>query len=470
MRYLVFAFLLLLFGVGAFAAGLVPLPWVEPAKVAESEQPASASEKAALKSADTSDKGPDNKAHSNRPKTSHQGAPKSARAGTNEQQTASGQPSNERPANRLGVDVARLDPTGSSVIAGFAEPSSRVTVYADDKMVGTTTTDQNGEWLLISSGKIANTDAKITVKRGSDAAPSKSNVGLAGNTKQESKSTSTAATERQTDGASRKPTKTTAVAEASPPKSATVAKKAVAPRRTADDVEGEMIQRLRQLTKDAEKEKARAVARPTDRPQSVTRITQPVSPVAASPQTKIAYLPAPKKSTVDVSRGTAAPAAPALPLSLLNAPSVTPELRPTSGTKVAAATPTTAIDRAASTKPAKLAEALPVPVQYVFRKAEFTKDGREAANVLLEYLKAKGYKSVSLSGHADERGTSAANARLSKRRLERLERFLRAGGYQGELTLLPKGETEKYNGVDRSQFPMEELYQLDRRVEVVAAE
>ncbi len=108
-------------------------------------------------------------------------------------------------------------------------------------------------------------------------------------------------------------------------------------------------------------------------------------------------------------------------------------------------------------------------MQFVYRKAELTPKGREAAALLLKYFLAKDFKDVVLSGHADERGTNRANMALSKQRLLRIEQLLREGGFQGRLKLVPKGETEKYTGVDRSQFDTEELWQLDRRVEVVSA-
>ena len=37
----------------------------------------------------------------------------------------------------------------------------------------------------------------------------------------------------------------------------------------------------------------------------------------------------------------------------------------------------------------------------------------------------------------------------------------------GDLELVPKGKTEPYTGVVRSEYNQEELYQLDRRVELV---
>jgi hypothetical protein len=59
---------------------------------------------------------------------------------------------------------------------------------------------------------------------------------------------------------------------------------------------------------------------------------------------------------------------------------------------------------------------------------------------------------------------------LSKERLETVARFLKAGGYGGELELIPKGKREPFTGVVRSEYPLEDLYQLDRRVELVISQ
>jgi hypothetical protein len=45
--------------------------------------------------------------------------------------------------------------------------------------------------------------------------------------------------------------------------------------------------------------------------------------------------------------------------------------------------------------------------------------------------------------------------------------FLKEGGYTGRLELMPKGESEPFTGVVRSQYSKEDLYQFDRRVELI---
>ncbi|KUO55339.1 MAG: hypothetical protein APF80_05040 [Alphaproteobacteria bacterium BRH_c36] len=112
------------------------------------------------------------------------------------------------------------------------------------------------------------------------------------------------------------------------------------------------------------------------------------------------------------------------------------------------------------------ARTIPIPVQFVYREAAFTEEGQAAVQLLLEYLKISKLDRVTLSGHADERGSDELNMQLSRDRLDAVRDRLRAGGYTGELILLPKGKTEPFAGVDRSALPREDLYQLDRRVEL----
>jgi outer membrane protein OmpA-like peptidoglycan-associated protein len=109
---------------------------------------------------------------------------------------------------------------------------------------------------------------------------------------------------------------------------------------------------------------------------------------------------------------------------------------------------------------------IPLPMQFIYNEAELTDDGKHAVSLLLEYLKLKKLPSITLTGHADERGGPEYNLELSQRRLEAVVRDLRAGGYDGYIELLAKGESEPFMGIDRSRLTSEEAMQLDRRVEL----
>ena len=60
-------------------------------------------------------------------------------------------------------DIARIDPDGTSVFAGRAEPNSAVTITADGKELGTVQADENGEWTFTTEAKIPNPDAKLAL-------------------------------------------------------------------------------------------------------------------------------------------------------------------------------------------------------------------------------------------------------------------------------------------------------------------
>ena len=54
-------------------------------------------------------------------------------------------------APRASFDVVRVAPGGGAVIAGRTEPGAKVTVRAGDKVIGETTADRRGEWVLVPS-------------------------------------------------------------------------------------------------------------------------------------------------------------------------------------------------------------------------------------------------------------------------------------------------------------------------------
>lgn len=140
----------------------------------------------------------------------------------------------------------------------------------------------------------------------------------------------------------------------------------------------------------------------------------------------------------------------------------------------AAAAPRASADVSAATRPAETlrddsrpaSATIPVPMTFMFDEATLTPDGEKTARLLLEYLQLKKYSAITLSGHADERGTTDYNMELSRKRLETVSAFLRSGGYAGKMDLVPKGATEPFKTIDRSKFSRDDLMQLDRRVEL----
>jgi len=116
------------------------------------------------------------------------------------------------------------------------------------------------------------------------------------------------------------------------------------------------------------------------------------------------------------------------------------------------------------------ASVVPVPITFDSGEATMTPQGARAAHLLAEYVRIMKPHTITLSGHADVRGSEDYNFDLSRRRLETIRSFLRRYGYTGELDLLARGKTQPYEGIDRSKASRDEIYQADRRVELRLAE
>ncbi len=108
----------------------------------------------------------------------------------------------------------------------------------------------------------------------------------------------------------------------------------------------------------------------------------------------------------------------------------------------------------------------PAPITFPYDEASLTAVGRQQAATLSEFVRKRNLDTVTLSGHADERGSDEYNMKLSRNRLESVSRFLRESGYTGKLVLVPKGKSEPVLSTDRSKLPKEDAFQLDRRVEL----
>jgi outer membrane protein OmpA-like peptidoglycan-associated protein len=140
---------------------------------------------------------------------------------------------------------------------------------------------------------------------------------------------------------------------------------------------------------------------------------------------------------------------------------------PLSGQSVRVAIASSARPAAADVKAA--APLPPAPITFPYDEASITAAGRKQATALSEFLRQRKLDAVTLSGHADERGSDEYNMRLSRNRLESVARFLRDSGYAGKLVLVPKGRSEPVRSADRGKLSKEDALQLDRRVELQLA-
>jgi outer membrane protein OmpA-like peptidoglycan-associated protein len=346
-------------------------------------------------------------------------------------------PADTPSTGNVALDISRISPDGLSVFAGRAAPDSYVTVKENGQPAGTVKADSNGEWTLSTEHKFAGADPKITFEAA--AAPPAA------------------------------PPPPTVTAETKPTPPAT--SKATS---DAATVAGDVMRKFENLVAEA-REQARkeedqqrkapdekTEARPaTPSTETVTAAASPPPVTQPAPDAVPVAEPTPE---TDRHAGAASPTA--------SAPASAPPAASASTTAPASTPPAASPDRetaVATTEPAQPKAgpaAIPVPIMFVYNEATLTPEGRHAADLLLEYLNLKHLYTVELTGHADERGTTVYNFDLSRDRLDTVSRILKEGGYKGELTLTPKGETEPYMGVDRSKYHGEALFQLDRRVEL----
>jgi outer membrane protein OmpA-like peptidoglycan-associated protein len=136
--------------------------------------------------------------------------------------------------------------------------------------------------------------------------------------------------------------------------------------------------------------------------------------------------------------------------------------------RLAVASPLPPADSGAQAE-ATTSQSAQAPITFLYNDTTFTTEGRRAADSLAKHLIAERPAIVSLSGHADERGSDQYNMELSRRRLTVVADYLRENGFAGKLELIPKGRSAPYLAVDRQALAKEDLFQLDRRVELLRA-
>src|SRR5439155_14280317 len=61
-------------------------------------------------------------------------------------------------------DVVKVGPTGTAVIAGRAEPGSKVTIRDGDKGIGEVTAERRGEWVLVPNQPIGPGDRLLSLE------------------------------------------------------------------------------------------------------------------------------------------------------------------------------------------------------------------------------------------------------------------------------------------------------------------
>jgi outer membrane protein OmpA-like peptidoglycan-associated protein len=341
-------------------------------------------------------------------------------------------------------DVARIDPNGWSVFAGTAPANASVTVTADGVTVGTAKADENGEWSLSADHRFASAKPVLALAtRVGDPAPAEP----VANKRPVAETPSSVTASPKADA---KPAKVALADKPAVTPETPRASAASAPQISAAEATKGMMQKLENLV-------AAARVEETATPQAPAAPKAEQQPVAtAAPESPRAASTAPAQPTTQATAAVKSePQAPAQVAASIATPVATPA-------PAASSAPSRL-----SSQPAAKPVPVPVPMQFVFREATFTEDGRRAADLLVEYLRLKKPAAITMTGHADERGSDSFNLDLSRERLETVAQYLRENGYSGTLTLNAKGRSEPYAGVERKLYSRDALYQLDRRVEVL---
>jgi len=109
------------------------------------------------------------------------------------------------------------------------------------------------------------------------------------------------------------------------------------------------------------------------------------------------------------------------------------------------------------------------PIRFETDSDAFTDMGRDAAEELFECLATLNpdeVREIRILGHTDPRGSDAYNKALSERRAEAVRAYLIRRGLKLPYTIEGRGESDRFQADDPDFYSQEELYQMDRRVEV----
>jgi len=112
-------------------------------------------------------------------------------------------------------------------------------------------------------------------------------------------------------------------------------------------------------------------------------------------------------------------------------------------------------------------------VQFEFDQTTFTAVGKQAAQQLSVCLKERGFSNISqvtLIGHTDEKGTREYNQDLSKKRANVLKNYLILQAITAKISTAGRGEDEPVHLDNPEDFTQEEIYALNRRVEIITDE
>lgn len=111
----------------------------------------------------------------------------------------------------------------------------------------------------------------------------------------------------------------------------------------------------------------------------------------------------------------------------------------------------------------------PLPVSFVYDKAEFTAEGAEEAAFLYDFLMEQGAPPITLVGHTDPKGPpgreDAYNCKLSWERVRAVEKYLKDKRYAGSIAVVGMGLRQPLKIIDADRHTPEEVHRMLRRVQ-----
>lgn len=114
-----------------------------------------------------------------------------------------------------------------------------------------------------------------------------------------------------------------------------------------------------------------------------------------------------------------------------------------------------------------IAEKTAIPIEFETAKTVFTSKGEKAVADMIDYLRRANSPPIHLIGHTDERGEDAYNLKLSKDRAIALRDHLEKNGYpKGRIEITGLGESSPYQPANAANLTQEEIWQVNRRVEL----
>lgn len=105
-----------------------------------------------------------------------------------------------------------------------------------------------------------------------------------------------------------------------------------------------------------------------------------------------------------------------------------------------------------------------IPLKFEYDAVTFSSEGQEIARSILGDLEAQKVRKLLVVGHTDPKGSEQYNLKLSKARAEAVRDFLKAEGFQGQVTLDWKGEQEPFEFDSVSLYSEDQQHAAHRRV------